>query len=46
MMTMYRLRYKDGSLSAWSTNREWIEDCAKSFNAEVESRVFNFLVRY
>lgn len=37
-MTYYRLVYKDGSHGAWSTNLEWLKDCAKVLNAEIEER--------
>ena len=45
MMTLYRLRYKDGSCGAWSSDLARIKDDAKFFGATIESRVFNFLVR-
>lgn len=35
-MTRYRLRFKDGSVSAWSSNKEEVEENAKFFKAEIE----------
>lgn len=35
-MTLYRLVYRDGSHGAWTRDKEWIEECAKFFNAEIE----------
>lgn len=45
MMTLYRLRYKDGSCGAWSSDLERVKKDAEFFRATIESRVFNFLVR-
>ena len=45
MMKMYRLRYKDGSHGAWDSNLERIQESAKFFDAIIEERTFNFLVR-
>ena len=35
-MKWYRLVYRDGSYSAWSTNLEWLKECAKMFRATIE----------
>ena len=32
----YRLVYRDGSHGAWSTNLDWLQECAKFFNAKIE----------
>lgn len=32
----YRLVYRDGSHGAWSTNLEWLKECAKMFRATIE----------
>lgn len=33
----YRLRFRNGSRSAWTTNKEMIEKDAKFFRAEIET---------
>ena len=40
MRTLYRLVYRDGSYGAWSTNLEWLRDCAVRFGATIESKEF------
>lgn len=45
MMTLYRLRFRDGSYGAWGSNLDSIKKDAEFFGATIESRVFNFLVR-
>ena len=37
--TLYRLIYKDGSHGGWTSDKERIEECAKLFNAKIESLV-------
>ena len=32
----YRLIFKDGSHSAWSTDKEWVVENAKFFRADIE----------
>ena len=36
-MTWYRLKYKDGTHGAWTQNYDWIKECAKFFNAIIET---------
>lgn len=38
-MTYYRLVFKDGTHSAWSTNYELIKEDAKFFNVTIEKWV-------
>ena len=45
MRTLYRLRFRDGSVSAWDSDYERIKKSAKFFRAEIESRVFNPIPR-
>ena len=35
--TLYRLRYSDGTVGAWSTDKEATMKMAKFFNAKVET---------
>lgn len=32
----YRLRFRDGSHGAWTTDKEYIEESARFFRAEIE----------
>lgn len=45
MRTLYRLRFRDGSVSAWDSDYERIKESAKFFGATIESRVFNPIPR-
>ena len=52
MIEMYRLVFADGVCSPWTTNRLENEEAAKWWNectehsCEIETRTFNFLVKY
>lgn len=35
---MYRLRFKDGSVSAWTKDFEQVKELAEFFKAEIEKR--------
>lgn len=38
--TYYRVVHKDGTVSPWDTDKEWIEECAKFFSgATIETKV-------
>ena len=37
MRTLYRLRYSDGTVSAWSTDKGRTMEMAKFFNARIET---------
>lgn len=37
--TLYRLRYSDGTVGAWSSDKERIMEMAKFFNAHVDTWV-------
>lgn len=37
-MTYYRLTFKDGSHSAWTTNKALVEKDAKFFHATIETK--------
>lgn len=38
-MIFYRLSFKDGSFSGWTTNAEYITENAKYFKADVQMRI-------
>lgn len=40
MRTLYRLRFKDGSISAWDADLERIKKDANFFRATIESKEF------
>ena len=38
MKEYYRLVYRDGSHGAWTTDLEWLKECAKKFHAIIQKR--------
>ena len=40
MRILYRLRFRDGSVGAWSSDLKRIQNSAKFFRATIESKQF------